>query len=97
MPIPTFLQPYLASYNLSKLDKNSPQVAREVISQVLNEGDERAVKWIFENYTLNQIREAVRHPQRGTWFEESLKYWSKILKIDNIEGYSEAILNIYPT
>jgi hypothetical protein len=97
MTLPKFLQPYLASYDLSKLDKNSAQVAKEVISQILNEGNEKAVKWVFENYTLDRIRETIKHPQRGVWFEESLKYWSRILKIDKIEGYSEAILNIYPS
>lgn len=95
--IPSFLQPYLASYDLSRLDKNSPAVAKEIITEVLNEGDEKAVNWVFGNYTSVQIREAVSHPQRGVWFEESLNYWSKMLKIDEIKNQSEAILNINPT
>lgn len=95
--VPSFLQPYLASYDLSRLDKNSPAVAKEIITEVLNEGDEKAVNWVFGNYTLAQIREAVSHPQRGVWFEESLNYWSKMLKIDELKNQSEAILNINPT
>lgn len=95
--IPSFLQPYLASYDLSRLDKDSPAVAKEIITEVLNEGDEKAVNWVFENFTLTQIREAVSYPQRGVWFEESLNYWSKMLKIDEIKNQSEAILNINPT
>lgn len=97
MSVPKFLQPYLASYDLSKLDKNSPAVAKEVITQVLNEGDERSVNWVFDNYTLAQIRDAVSRPQRGVWFEESLNYWSRILKINEVKNGSRAILNINPT
>jgi hypothetical protein len=97
MSLPKFLQPYLASYDLSRLDKNSPAVAKEIITQVLNEGDEKAVNWVFDNFTLDQIRQSVSQPQRGVWFEESLNYWSKMLKINDIKNQSGAILNINPT
>ena len=94
MSLPKFLQPYLASYNLEKLDENDPGVSNEVITQVLNLGDDRAVRWIFKNYTLKEIRNTVEKPQRGVWFEESLNYWSKVLKIKRIENYDQAILNM---
>lgn len=94
MTLPGFLQPYLASYDLSKLDEDSPQVAREVISQVLNLGDEKAVKWVFDNYTLDQIRQVVRCPSRGIWFRESLDYWMAVLKIDKIIGYRQAVMGV---
>ncbi len=95
--IPGFLQPYLASYDLTRLDKNSPAVAKEIITQVLNQGDEKAVSWVFDNFTLDQIRQAVSQPQKGVWFEESLNYWSRVLKINDIKNQSGAILNINPT
>lgn len=97
MGLPSFLQVYLPSYDISKFDPKSAAVAREVITQVLNEGNEKAVKWVFDNYTLDQIRECIKNPQRGTWFEESINYWKTILKIENITNYKQAILNIYPT
>ncbi len=97
MPLPKFLQPYLASYDVNKLDKNDASVAREVITQVLNTGDDKAVKWLFESYTLEQIRKMVKNPQRGVWFEESLNYWSKVLKVD-IEPhlYRKAMFSLDP-
>jgi len=97
MGLPNFLQVYLASYDISKLDPKSPAVAREVITQVLNGGSEKAIKWIFDNYTLDQIRECVKNPQRGTWFTRSINYWQTILKIKIPEAeYQKAIMNIYP-
>jgi len=96
MALPKHLQPYLPSYNLAKLDKNDSSVSSEVITQVLNLGDDKAVNWIFQNYTLEKIRKVVKNPQRGVWNKESLNYWKQILKIDKISHYNEAILNLYP-
>ena len=96
MGLPKFLQPYLPSYNVAKLDKNDPGVSDEIITQVLNLGDEKAVAWVFDNYTLDQIRKTVRDPQKGVWNEESLNYWKEILKIGQIPNYNKAIQNIYP-
>ncbi len=96
MALPKFLQPYLPSYNIAKLNKDDLGVSNEIITQVLNLGDEKAVAWIFDNYTINEIRNAVKKPQMGVWNEESLNYWSKILKIDEVSDYSSALMNIYP-
>lgn len=96
MPLPKFIQPYIPSYNVTKLDKQDPSVANEVITQILNLGDEKAVAWIFDTYTIDQIRNAVENPERGVWNEKSLNYWSQILKITDIKNYNEAIQNIYP-
>ena len=81
MSVPKFLQPYLASYELSKLDKDSDDVRKEVISQVLNLGDQKAVRWVFRTYSLGTIKEALRRPLRGIWFYDSLVYWQKILDV----------------
>ncbi|SRR5260221_3872403 len=94
--IPNFIQVYLPSYNISKLDAKSPSVTREVVTQVLNQGDDKALRWVFENYTLDKIRECVEKPQKGEWFPESLNYWRQILKVKKILNYDSAILNMYP-
>jgi len=86
MALPKFLQPYLPSYNIAKLNKDDLGVSNEIITQA----------WIFDNYTINEIRNAVKKPQMGVWNEESLNYWSKILKIDEVSDYSSALMNIYP-
>lgn len=94
MGLPRFLQPYLPSYNVTKLDKNAPGVSGEIITQVLNLGNDRAVAWIFDNYTLKEIRNTVGNPQRGVWNEESLNYWLEVLKIEKVGDYDKAVLNI---
>ena len=97
MALPIFLQPYLASYELSKLNKDDSGVAPEGITQGFNIGDDEAVAWVFENYTLEKIRDIIKKPQRGVWFEESLNYWSKILKVDIEDGiFQAAIFNLNP-
>ena len=97
MSVPSFLQPYLASYNLARINKYDPSVAAEIITKVLNLGDTKAVFWLFDNYTLEAIRNVVKNPKRGVWNEESLNYWKEILKIDEISNYGTAILNINPS
>lgn len=96
MSIPFFLQPYLASYDLTKLDKDDPSVAVEVITKALNLGDTKAISWLFDNYTLAEIRNVVKNPKRGVWNKESLNYWKEILKINEISNPDTAILNINP-
>lgn len=97
MALPNFLQPYIASYDVNKLDKEDSGIASELITQVLNLGDEKAVKWVFDNYTLDEIRETVRNPQKGVWNEESLNYWKVILKVEDIANYDQAVMNINPS
>ncbi|MDP3994351.1 MAG: hypothetical protein Q8P91_00780 [bacterium] len=79
MKLPNFLQPYLASYDIKKLDGKAVGVKKEVISQVLNLGDKKSVKWIFNNYKREDIRKVVSNPNRGSWFAESLNYWRMVL------------------
>jgi len=81
MPLPKFLQPYLPGYDLRKLDKDAPLVRKAVITEVLNSGDDKSLRWLFRNYSLRTIREVVRHPKRGAWFPDSLSYWQKILGV----------------
>ena len=97
MALPKFLQPYLPSYDVTKLEKDIPGVSDEIITQVLNLGDDKAVAWVFDNYTLDEIKNVVKNPQRGVWNEESLNYWKKILKISKVSDYEKAILNINPS
>lgn len=96
MGLPKFLRPYLASYDISKLHKEDPAVSREVVTAVLNLGNDEAVKWLFANYGLDQIKKTIKKPQRGTWYEESLSYWQKILQIGEISNYEKAIVHMNP-
>lgn len=81
MALPKFLQPYLASYDISKLDKKDPTVRHELITQVLNSGDDKVIRWLFKTYSQKTIKNALRYPKRGAWFKDSLSYWQRILEV----------------
>ena len=97
MTIPVFLQMYLPSYDINNLDGKDVSVANEIITKVLNLGDEKAVSWVFDNYTIDEIRGVVSSPKKGVWNDESLNYWKNILKIDQIYESERSILNINPS
>jgi len=91
MSLPKFLQPYLASYDLKKLDSDSDGVKKEIVSQILNLGDKRSVGWLFSNYSGDDIKNILKSPSRGSWYEESLNYWQKILGV-NANGQNKNAL-----
>lgn len=95
MAIPKFLQPYLASYDLKRLNKDDPSVYHELITQVLNSGDDKATRWIFRSYPKKIIKDVIRYPKRGVWFKDSLNYWGKILGIKTSPSLNqEAIIKL---
>lgn len=79
MALPSFLQSSLASYDLSKMDKNRHK--ETIITEVLNKGDGRDLDWLCKTYTLGEIKAVVASPQRGMWFKEILTYWQRILDV----------------
>lgn len=95
MALPNFLQPYLWSYDIRKIDKNRHK--ETVITAILNLGDEKAVKWLFNNYSLNDIKSVLKNPQRGVWHKTSLLYWQKILGVEASKFKQElAYINLDP-
>lgn len=79
MTVPKFLQPFVASYNVNDLDIKRDKDL--LITQVLNKGNDEAVKWLFATYSLPEIKRFVRNPTRGMWYRRSLNYWAKILDV----------------
>lgn len=97
MALPKFLQPYLASYDLAKLNADDSSVSHEIVTEVLNRGDVKAVRWIFEKYPIQKIRSVIKDPTRGTWLKRSLSYWQKIFGVEiPKEKFQRAILNLNP-
>lgn len=95
MGLPKFLQPYLASYDLSMMDPERD--SNLIITPILNYGSTKAVRWLFRNYSLNKVKEAVKNPERGMWFRNSFSYWQKILDVKTSKFVSEiAIINFNP-
>ena len=95
MALPKFLQPCLASYDLSKMDKKLDK--KTIITEILNKGDDVAVRWLGKNYTQEEIKEVVASPTRGMWLESILTYWLKIFDIKLSEDvFKRAIINLSP-
>ena len=81
MPLPKFLEPFLPSYDVSKMELYEPADKREIIIAILNQGDEQDLKWLFKTYSLEEIKKEIEDPGRGIWFRDVLYYWTKILNI----------------
>jgi len=81
MSLPKWLQAYLPSYDISKMDLHNPADKRETIISILNQGDEKDINWLFKTYSFKEIKAVIRNPGRGIWFEDVLYYWTKILNI----------------
>ena len=95
MALPKFLQPYLASYELSKMDVRGDKEI--IITQILNRGDFEALIWLGKNYSKDEIEKVVAKPIRGMWLANTLTYWVKILDVKLPQKVKkEAIINLNP-
>jgi hypothetical protein len=95
--LPKFLQPFLWSYNLNSFDLNNSSHRKLIIRHILNYGNERAVKWLLKNFSLEEIKKVLKTPVRGFWRPLSLNYWLKITGVNlRKDIYEKAIQNIYP-
>ena len=93
--IPKFVAPCLWSYDIKNLDLW--QDKELIITQVLNYGDEKRIKWLYSVYSEDDIKEVVSHPRRGLWFERVLNFWEIMLKIHLPKKVREkAIFHIEP-
>lgn len=95
MGLPKFLQPYLASYDLSQLDVE--QDKELIITEVLNKGNYMALEWLGKNYSGKEIKRVVAVPTRGMWFRSVLGYWQKIFDIKlPKQVFDRAVINLRP-
>ncbi len=80
--IPQFLKKYFWDVNFSKLNKEI--YASFIIERILEEGDEKAVKWMRDNFDLNQIKNVLYKSKNLS--SKSANYWQFIfnLKRDKI-------------
>jgi len=79
MALPSFLQGYLWSYDVKKLDKKLHK--ETIITSILDLGDVKAISWLFKNYSLDQIKSVLKNPRRGVWHKTSLLYWQRIFDV----------------
>lgn len=93
MALPNYLQTYLASYNVSKLDvKRDKDV---IITEILNKGDEKAMGWLASNYSKDDIKKVISTPIKGMWLKKTLGYWLKIFDINlDKKVFENSLLNL---
>lgn len=93
--IPPKWQWLLWSYDIKSLDLKRDK--EYIIAQVLNYGNWGDLKLLFKLYSKREIKNIIKNPRRGLWFEKVLNFWLTIFNIKfkrNI--YQKAIFNINP-
>lgn len=77
--IPSYIQPFLWSYDIDKLDLRHDK--KRIITNILNLGTAKSTDWLFKAYSEKDIKEAIASPLPGEWNRKSLNFWSLILNI----------------
>lgn len=76
--IPKFLKKYFWDVDFSKLDKKN--YSQFIIERILEYGDERAIKWMRENFKLNQIKNVLQ--QSKNLSRKSANFWRFIFSLN---------------
>ncbi len=93
--IPQKWQWLLWSYDIKSLDFKKDK--EYIITQVLNYGTWEDLKLLFKLYSEREIKNIIKNPCRGLWFEKVLSFWLTIFNIKLAKNlYQKAILNINP-
>jgi|SRR3989344_3509894 len=79
--LPEFLKVFLWSVDFKKLEKEKSR--NYIIFQLLEFGNKEAIRWLFENYTVEKITDVLR-TRRG-FSKKSVNFWSLMLKIPKNE------------
>ncbi len=74
--VPSFLQPFLWSYDLSRLDLEKHK--NIIIKNILDFGTVQATDWLKENYTTEEIKKTIQDSYSSDWSKKSLNFWSLI-------------------
>ena len=97
MPLPKFLQVFLPSYDIKRMDLRDPYDKQLIIEAILNRGTMKDVKWLFKTYSKREIKNVVKNPSRGRWDERFLNYWLNIFAIKlHPVIHESAIMNLKP-
>ncbi len=71
--LPRHLQPFFWSSKITELDPK--QHKKRIITNLLNFGDIRALRWLFKNYSRQEIKEMTVDFLPGEWSKKSLNFW----------------------
>jgi len=73
------LQKVLWSYDVRDLDLKKDK--KYIITQVLNYGTWEDIKLLYKLYSEKDIKEVVKNPRRGVWFEKVLNFWTLMFNV----------------
>ncbi|MFH1452553.1 MAG: hypothetical protein ABIH00_01070 [Armatimonadota bacterium] len=79
--LPDFLKKYFWEVEFDKIELQKSRVY--ILRRLLEYGDEEAVNWMWENFELSEIKNAVSN-FRG-YSKKSANFWSIILNIPREE------------
>lgn len=74
--IPTFIKPFLWSYNTDKIDLEKHK--DRIIINILKFGTPQATNWIEQTYSKQEIKEVLKGPVALELDPKSRAYWSLI-------------------
>jgi len=88
--IPSYVKPFLWSYDTKKLDVKKHK--KRIIINILNLGSDQATAWLFKKYSKNEIKKAVINSMSGEWNNKSLNFWSLVFNLDISKRKQDRIL-----
>jgi hypothetical protein len=74
--IPQYVKPTLWSYDIASMSLSRD--SHRIITNVLNYGSLKAVKWLQAHYTALEIISVVEQARKGEWNNKSLTYWRAV-------------------
>ncbi|MBI2017704.1 hypothetical protein HYS92_01490 [Candidatus Daviesbacteria bacterium] len=76
--LPSFLKQYFWDVDFNKIDKN--QNAPYVVHRILDQGKDKAIKWMFRTYDKKLIKEVVT--KRRGFSAKKVNFWADFLELD---------------
>lgn len=77
--IPSYVKPFLWSYDIKKMDIKKDK--KRILTNILNLGTKKASKWALSTYSKREIKNVLRHPLPGEWNDKSLNFWSMLFNV----------------
>lgn len=77
--IPKYIQSFLWSYDFAKMDLQKNK--KVIILNLLNLGNEKSIKWLFETYKKEEIKRVIETSSLGEWNKKSLNFWKLFFNI----------------
>lgn len=95
MRLPLGVAACLWSYDPRALEADRDRAL--IVTQVLNYGTWREVRWLFNRYKKRAILPVLKQPSRGSWLPDVLNFWTQVWGIRLPKaGYRRALFSLLP-